>query len=131
MHWADRDAGTGCLVSRYSVGSHGYAQMGWVEAGRKVFTLAHRVIWQWHNGMLADGRTVDHTCKNKRCMELAHMRELSNYENARRTSGRDWPLGECINGHPNSELRQHGKRRRCRLCTNGIQQRRRAASKPS
>ncbi|AXH44432.1 HNH endonuclease [Arthrobacter phage MargaretKali] len=72
------------------------------------------------------GHTIDHTCKQKRCVNPNHLRILTNYENARRTDGRDWPLGQCVNGHPNSELRDFangdGKtKRRCRICYHGYQ----------
>ncbi len=115
---ATRDPATGCLVSHYSLGSHGYAQIGWQEDGRTVGTLVHRVAWIAEHGEIPDGLTVDHTCKNKPCLEVGHLRLLTNYENARRTFGRDWPLGRCINGHSNDELivADGGRRIRCGPC---------------
>lgn len=88
-----------CWLSTYSVGSHGYAQVGWQEDGERIVTLCHRVIWNWFRGPIPKGMTVDHTCKTRRCVRLAHLRLITNLENARRTDGRDWPLGQCINGH--------------------------------
>lgn len=35
---------------------------------------------------------------------------------ARRTSNRDWALGRCIKGHPNSELRISGGKFECGPC---------------
>jgi len=115
-HWAERDEATGCLVSKYSTGSHGYAQIGWHEAGSRTVTLCHLALWRYEEGPIPDGYTVDHECKNKRCVERSHLRLLTNHENARRTHGRDWPLGYCVNGHPNSELSYQGKKRVCRIC---------------
>jgi len=132
MHWADRDPATGCLVSRYSVGGPGYAQVGWSTDGKTIMTTCHRVVWVHHHGPIPDGMTVDHTCKNRRCIEITHLRLLTNFENARRTSGRDWPLGECAQGHPNTELRSDGAgRKRCRLCKNAARRRRAAARRSS
>lgn len=128
--WADRDETTGCLTSRYSVGSHGYAQIGWSVGGRNVVTLAHRAAWQYVNGLIPEGMTVDHTCKNKRCVEVEHLRLLSNFDNARRTGGRDWPLGECINGHPDKYLRTAPNgRTRCTKCKADDQRKYRARKK--
>lgn len=112
------DLQTGCRVSTYSIGSHGYAQIGWVsEDGCRTMTLCHRAAWVYHNHrQIPDGMTVDHLCHNRRCVAPSHLRLLSNFENARRTSGRNWPLGQCVNGHPNSELRMHGGKRVCRVC---------------
>lgn len=92
---------TGCHLSTYSVASHGYAQVGWQEDGQRFLTLCHLVAWVAQNGPVADGMTIDHyKCRNRRCMRVDHLRMISNLDNARRTSGRDWPLGECANGHP-------------------------------
>lgn len=112
------DESTGCLISTYSTGSHGYAQVGWVEDGERTITLAHRVAWIGDHGPIPDGMTVDHTCKRRKCVNVAHLRLLTNYENARRTSGRDWPIGQCINGHPTE-----GEPRRCPECNRDAQAR--------
>ena len=111
------DAETGCWVSLYSVASHGYAQIGWQsDAEGRGMTTAHRAAWTAVHGQIPDGMTIDHLCRNRRCVNPDHLRMLSNFENARRTSGRDWPLGQCVNGHPNSELRLVGKKAACRIC---------------
>lgn len=78
--------------------------------------LAHRAIWQHVHGAIPEGMTVDHICHERRCINVDHMRLLTNYENARRTAGRDWPVGECVNGHSNDLLRQFGKRTHCSIC---------------
>lgn len=114
----------GCLVSTYSAGSHGYAQIGWNEAGERVVTVAHRVAWIVANGPIPEGMTVDHECKTRKCINPKHLRLLPNYENARRTFGRDWPLGQCVNGHPNSELyTEPNGRIRCNPCKTAAQAR--------
>lgn len=126
----------GCYISTYSIGSHGYAQKTWIwkdEGGRRrtAGTTAHRAAWRFWQGPIPGGMTIDHLCKNRRCVRREHLRMTTNHENARRTSGRDWPMGECINGHPNSELRLWSGRLRCRICTNEIQRRSRARRKAS
>lgn len=108
----------GCWISTYSVASHGYAQIGWRSNGEGHVVTAHRAAWVFANGrQIQDGGTVDHTCKNKLCVNPSHLREITNFENARRTFGSDWPLGECKHGHPNSELYWDGSRYRCKPCT--------------
>lgn len=119
------DPETGCFVSSYSVGSHGYAQIGWsiyaITGGKKgnAGTTAHRAAWTAVHGPIPEGMTIDHLCKNRRCVNPAHLRMVSNYENARRTSGRDWPMGQCANGHSNEHLRNAdgGRRVRCGICS--------------
>ncbi|WP_258794938.1 HNH endonuclease [Tsukamurella tyrosinosolvens] len=80
-------------------------------------TLAHRAAWvHMTEVQIPEGMTIDHTCKNRRCVNVAHLRMLSNYENARRTSGRDWPLGKCVNGHDNSLIEWFSGRAHCGPC---------------
>lgn len=98
------DPETCCHVSTYSVASHGYAQVGWQCKGYRQVVTAHRAAWVAVNGQIPEGMTIDHTCKNRRCVNVAHLRLLSNFENARRTSGDDWPIGTCKHGHDNSLL---------------------------
>ena len=107
----------GCHVSTYSVASHGYAQIGWNENGGHFGTTAHRAAWVYANGeQIPLGMTVDHICKNRLCVNPDHLRLLGNFENARRTAGRDWKMGECVNGHPNSEIYWDGSRHKCLPC---------------
>ena len=122
-----------CWISGYSIGSHGYAQIGWHESGGgRRATTAHRAAWVGaRRRQIPEGMTIDHTCKNRQCVRPDHLRLLSNFENARRTSGRDWPLGQCVNGHPNAELilTDGGRRIRCRVCRGEYQRRYRAKQK--
>jgi hypothetical protein len=111
------DPDSGCLISTYSVGSHGYSQIGWHTDGVRIVTLTHRVVWASQRGPIPDGMTVDHMCKTRKCVNIDHLRLLSNFENARRTSGRDWELGKCVNGHSNSFLTQFSNGKTgCSLC---------------
>lgn len=95
---------SGCWISNYSVGNHGYAQIGWADGAKNHMVLAHRASWVNINGQLPVGFTLDHVCKVRTCVNPEHLRLLSNFENARRTNGTDFPLGECAHGHPNSML---------------------------
>lgn len=115
------DETSGCHISTYSVSSSGYAQIGWNEPNDRHVVSAHRAAWVKEHGQIPAGMTLDHTCKEKRCVRVSHLRMLDNYENGRRTRGQDWPLGQCKNGHPNSELHLRGNGARtpkmeCRIC---------------
>ncbi|MBM4487419.1 hypothetical protein GS445_06495 [Rhodococcus hoagii] len=120
----DIDA-NGCHISRYSTSTHGYAQIGWHDADGRRGTTAHRAAWVAVHGQISEGMTVDHTCKQRRCVNPEHLRLLTNFENARRTGGRDWPLGQCVNGHSNIHLQRvdGGRRTKCGICTAAAQRR--------
>lgn len=106
-----------CRISTYSTASHGYAQIGWQNRPERHVVLAHRAAWEFINGPVPPGKTLDHLCKTRRCVNPAHLRVLDNYENARRTNGRDWPIGQCVRGHSNDRLyRDSAGKRICRDC---------------
>lgn len=110
-----------CWISTYSVASHGYAQIGWNNKPERHVVLAHRAAWEHINGPVPGGMTIDHLCKQRRCVNPAHLRVLDNYENARRTQGRDWPLGQCVNGHSNEHLKDYDNgKRHCSICASEI-----------
>ncbi len=114
----------GCWISTYSVASHGYAQVGWQTEGIRNVVTAHRAAWVYFsNEQIPDGYTIDHLCNVRRCVNPAHLRCITNFENARRTNGRDWEMGECANGHPNSEMIWEGSRYRCGPCKRESQRR--------
>lgn len=99
----------GCWISRYSVSTHGYAQIGWSVPkheqrgnSRHEMVLAHRASWVHIHGQVPIGMTIDHACKERRCVNPAHLRLMSNRENARRNQGDDFREGFCRRGHPDS-----------------------------
>lgn len=108
-----------CLVSNYSTGSHGYSQIGWTEAGRTHMRLGHRVAWEAHHGAIPAGLTVDHICRNRRCINVDHLRLLPNQENARNNGMAR--RTHCPAGHPyddtNTYVRPATGHRKCRACS--------------
>lgn len=116
-----------CHISTYSISPQGYAQVGWKEPEdeRSTMTLAHRAAWVHYTGeQIPPEMTIDHSsaagCTSRRCIRREHLRVLPNLENARRTSGRDWPLGTCLHGHgvehwkPKAPKRKKGYCAECR-----------------
>lgn len=73
----------GCHISTYSVGSHRYAQIGWRVPGGVRVTTAHRASWVAKHGQISDDLTVDHVCRQRRCVNVAHLRLLTRSENGR------------------------------------------------
>jgi hypothetical protein len=104
----------------------GYGRIG---LGRGVYQ-AHRVSYEHFVGPVPEGKVLDHTCRNRWCVNPAHLEPVSNQENSRR--GRS---GRCKRGHPLEgdnlipyPLRVHG-RRSCRACTRAWQSDRRRAAR--
>lgn len=116
-HVGRPDPQTGCRVWLASVGSHGYGQIGWWEDGRSRMTVAHRVAWIDQRGPIPSGLTIDHICRNRRCVNVNHLRLLSNVDNAQDNGNAR--KTRCPSGHEysssNTRLDCHGFRY-CRLC---------------
>lgn len=110
----DRDE---CWPWLKSCGSHGYGQT-W---DRVTVRLAHRVAWALHHDQqIPDGMTVDHECRNRVCCNPAHLRLMSNEENA--TMNGNQIKTHCKRGHgftaDNTYVDPKGHRR-CRACIKG------------
>jgi hypothetical protein len=110
-----------CWPWRLSTKAEGYGQIGWTEGGhdgRRFNALAHRLAFMLAVGPIPDGLTVDHLCRNPPCCNPAHLRLLTNAENAALNS---WALKtHCPQGHeytPENTYRRPSKNgRECRAC---------------
>lgn len=73
----------GCLVWTGATRPDGYGSMA-VE-GRTA--SPHRWAWEQAHGPIPDGMTIDHTCWNRACCEVSHLRLATRHENRRNLSG--------------------------------------------
>lgn len=102
----------GCWIWNGQIDRHGY--------GVYNHQGAHRVSYEHHVGPIPPGMTIDHVCFNPPCVNPAHLRPMSNEDNARRQ--RSTLAETCINGHPwtpeNTYYRPGSTegRRACRAC---------------
>lgn len=119
----------GCLLSGYSVGSHGYAQ-AW--DGTTV-VLAHRIVWEWNLGTIPAGMTVDHECHMRICVDIEHLRLLPNAVNAAdngQVKTNPDSYRRCGKGHVMAMGTVNGKAAHyCRTCQNERRRARRALGK--
>lgn len=79
--------GDGCWEWRGKHNAKGYAIYG--------KTLAHRVAYQLEHGEIPEGLEIDHLCRNRGCVNPAHLEAVPHAVNVERAK-RD----ECRNGHP-------------------------------
>lgn len=115
------DLETGCHVWEGAKQSRGYGCFG-VGGGKSA--LAHRWIYEQAVGPIGPGLQIDHACKNKACVNPAHLEAVSAKENNRRSdspSAKNARATHCANGHelsgPNLFFKRDG-RRQCRRCHN-------------
>lgn len=72
-----------CLVWTGPLHTHGYARVS--LAGKRVY--AHRLVWESEHGPIPAGRVIDHSCRNRACLRVGHLRLATPEQNARNLSG--------------------------------------------
>lgn len=98
---------------------------GAIQVGGKGSRMesAHRLAYEFLVGPIPDGLTIDHLCRNRSCVNPAHLEPVTSRENTLRGIS-PWALNarktHCRHGHPLSgeNLYLHPQRgtRLCKAC---------------
>lgn len=112
----------GCQIWVGAIGVGGYGRFNPCD-GRSM-QMAHRVALELAGIDIHEGLHVDHLCRNRKCVNVAHLEPVTQQENNRRGlshSAVNARKTQCIRGHelsgPNVYITPLGKRN-CRACRN-------------
>jgi hypothetical protein len=115
--WEKVEKSSGCWQWMAALDSDGYGSFH-IDGHRRV---AHRVSYQFLVGSIPDGLQLDHLCRNRACVNPAHLEPVTARENQRRA---DVVLGirsaktHCPKGHEYNSVNTYvlNSRRHCRPC---------------
>ena len=77
--------------------------------------LAHRYAWERANGPIPDGMFIDHICHNRACVDVRHLRVVTQAQNNRNRRG---PQSLSRTGYRNVGRGRHGGYR-VQVCKEG------------
>ncbi len=110
--WAKVDKSGSCWIWIGSKATKGYGRWN----GRK----AHRVAYEALVGVIPAGLTIDHLCRNRKCVNPSHMEVVTNAVNVLRGesfSAVNQRKTHCPKGHPYDETNTgHRSDRPGRIC---------------
>jgi len=102
---------------------HGYTQKGYGRFGANGKNhAAHRWLYETLYGALESGKQLDHLCRNRACVNPAHMEPVTRKENILRGVGapaQNARKTHCKRGHPlfgANIFRSNSNQRHCRAC---------------
>ena len=108
---------SGCWEWSKPICPNGYANFG--INYRKMY--AHRFIYEYYTGQLDPNLTIDHLCRNRKCVNPEHLEQVTMKENILRGQSPSALCAvktHCLRGHEftkeNTLLIQN--RRQCRKC---------------
>lgn len=112
----DKNTANGCWNWTGCLTHDGYGRF-WYN-GKTV--LAHRFSYEYVNGPIISSLTCDHLCRNRLCVNPAHIELVTSIENIHRGHG-NYKKTHCKHGHEftpdNTQYNPRTNKRCCKACS--------------
>ena len=101
--------GEGCLIWGNQTAGDGYRQISY--EGSRVY--AHRLAYEMFIGPIPDGMELDHLCRNRGCVNPAHLEPVSHRENTLRgsTFAAEHPKADMLPSRPKNRRNREWRAR--------------------
>lgn len=111
--WDGRPLSTPCWQWIGGINKTGYG----IINVNKIPRLAHRVSYETFKEEIPQGLSLDHLCRNRKCINPEHLEPVTRAENIKRGLSLKTQSINCKNGHPRSENKIiKSGRIRCKEC---------------
>jgi hypothetical protein len=106
---------SGCWEWQGSLYPAGYGQF---YLGNYKAVYSHRWAYEYYIGPIPEGLVIDHLCRNRKCVNPAHLEAVTQKININRGAG-NTSKTHCPRGHAYSEENTYlfRGRRRCKACS--------------
>ena len=98
--------GNGCWVWKRNKNKHGYGMVSNKEMGTN---YAHRLSYEYHNGLIKDGMYCLHTCDNPACINPEHLFLGTQADNMRDMVVKGRKRGGAAKKFNNTQLMLYGR----------------------
>jgi len=118
MKFVDIQQGSECLFWMGGKCGDGYGHFSF----NKKDVLAHRWIWEYSEGLIPDGKILDHTCRVRNCVNTNHLRVVTHQTNAIENNVGPTAINaaktHCVNGHEfiKNNVYSYRGERHCKEC---------------
>lgn len=122
LFWSHVDTSGPCWIWTGSINRGGYGSVGIRADGKWIGSfLPHRVAYELAIGPIPEGMTLDHLCREKRCVRPDHLEPVSIGINVNRAYRAKLDSLRCEAGHKFHPGRTRYRLvRECLLCEEGV-----------